>query len=400
MSRLDMLGCRVSTSRLGLVSVGSRAAVWAVIAVVVLGVSACGSSQPFGARPIPSARPSVATSPDFGAFAGYVWFGSVTSVNGTWVVPRVLASSRPGSSATWIGALAPGSSGDAPFIQVGTTSEYSGCPLGDNKPHCPGLRAYFAWWSDTARHFDTDPLALPVRPGDRVSASLSLRREQWTVSIRDARTRKATSFSTAQEANAQFDAAKWLQEDPSSPPAEKPVAYPELSNVVFSGLRVDSSAPARADMLSEWMSENRRVLGPTPLTRDGFGLVLEHPTAAAIHYQTIASAVATALHTFSLPSHTWSDGTPAGVIGRQRSNYASALRTFIEALTRYQWPKLARPAIHALAAADRQELAEVDTAPERSDAAIGAWLTTLARDEKAAAQPGLSLRRKLGLPTG
>lgn len=55
----------------------------------------------------------------FGSFAGYVWFGHLNSVHGSWMVPRVLQGSPAGVAGTWIGAQSTG--GPHAFVQIGTS---------------------------------------------------------------------------------------------------------------------------------------------------------------------------------------------------------------------------------------------------------------------------------------
>ncbi len=57
------------------------------------------------------------TDSPFGAYAGYVWLGRVSSVQGSWTVPRIVDPSRSGLATTWIGAQTPGTRGA--FIQIG-----------------------------------------------------------------------------------------------------------------------------------------------------------------------------------------------------------------------------------------------------------------------------------------
>jgi hypothetical protein len=329
-------------------------------------------------------------APSFGAFAGYAWPGHVTSVRGSWVVPRILRASSLGDASTWIGAQAPGlASAKTPFIQVGTSDV-----------RLRGLDFFFAWWSDTAHHFYPVPLFfVPVRPGDRVSASLRLRRGHWTVSISDARTRTRARFLTRQETRARFNLAIWTQEDPTDPRTLKQGPYPELSAISFSRLAVNSAVPLGADLLSQWMSENGQILGPTQLVDDGFALVPQQPTAAGSQYQALADPVNAALTRFTTDAQRWTAKTATASIARQRSTLASALQTCIGSLAADQWPSAAQTAINTLIAALRTALAQVQTAPARSAARIRTWIRTFRRDAHAATEAARALRAELGLPT-
>ena len=338
--------------------------------------------------------------PSFGPFAGYAWPERVTSVRGSWVVPRILRASRPGDAGTWIGAQAPGSTlANTPFIQVGTEEARVRCPRGAPRA-CRPFDIYFAWWSDTAHHFRAIPLFFGfVRPGDRVSASLVLKRGRWTVSLSDARSHTRARFSTRQETRARFDLAMWTQEDPTDARTLKPVPYPELSATSFSRLVVNSAVPLGADLLSQWMSENGQILGPTQLADDGFELVPQQPTAAGSQYQALADIVNAALDKFTTEAHRWTAKSSTASIAQQRSRLAYALQTWIGSLAIDQWPSAAQTAFNTLIAADSTTLAQVQTAPPRSAAGIRRWISTFRRDAHAASETARAVRGELGLPT-
>ena len=147
----------------------------AVIFVVLLGAAPRGSSANWS----------------FGPFAGYVWRGQVTSVQGSWSVPRVSAGSSLRSAAsTWIGAEAPGE--PAPFIQIGTNEQrVSPAEVLERGP------GYYAFWSDTKGAFHPRPF-FRVSPGDDIRASLALARKRWTLasSIRHPAHRHTSPLAT------------------------------------------------------------------------------------------------------------------------------------------------------------------------------------------------------------
>jgi Peptidase A4 family len=372
---------------------------------VVLGVAllSCFYALPATARSWRQPRAAFSTAagntatPSFGGFAGYVWPGRVTSVSGSWTVPRVLRMSDQGwfyPTYTWIGAQAPGlTSASTPFIQVGTEEAVNACLPGFSG--CPPI-VYSAWWSDTARGFLAQPLPMSVRPGDRVTARLRLARGRWTVSISDARTSVQRRISTHQETHAHFNRAEWVQEDPLNERTDKQASF---STVSLSQLAVNTGAPLGADLLSLWMSENGRVLGPSPLRDDGFALVPQQPTAAGSQYQTLLNALDPAFNRFTREAQGWTPSTRAKIVANQRSMFVSALKTFIGSLTADRWPSGAQAAINALVVADRAELTQLQTTPRLSAAGIGEWIKAFERDLDAQTDPARSVRRDLGLPT-
>jgi len=258
---------------------------------------------------------------------------------------------------------------------------------------------YFAWWSDTALHFMPVPLFADMRPGDRVTASLSLGRGHWTGSISDARTRTGARFSTTQETRERLNLTEWIQEDPTDLGTRKHVPYPDLSPISFSRLEVNSAVPLAADLWSLWMSENGQILGPSPLVADGFALVPQQPTAAGTQYQALADTLDAALTTFITESQRWTAKTPTASMAEQRSTLTSAIETFIGSLTTDQMPTAAQTAINTLIATSRALLDQLQTAPVRSAAGIQTWIAAFRRESDAVTRAARAVRRELGLPT-
>jgi hypothetical protein len=206
-----------------------------------------------------------------GTFAGYGWRGQVTSVAGTWRVPRIAVRSSDGRAATWIAAqdLRRGSSGDRdPFIQVGTVEERRSRDL------------YYAFWSDTARGFHLMEL-FPVRAGDTISSDLALDGGRWTVLIRDTTSGSADRFVTHEEGRARFRLAMWFQEDivrrVGRHAALRPFPYPSLSAVRFGALAVDRRAPRRGRLEAVTMRVGSGDVTPSALERDSFTVPRRDP---------------------------------------------------------------------------------------------------------------------------
>jgi hypothetical protein len=162
---------------------------------------------------------------------------------------------------------------------------------------------------------------------------------------------------------------------------------------MFSQLKANTVAPLGADLLSLWMSDNRRILGPGSLIDDGFTLVSQQPTATESRYQTLDDALDAALNTFTTEAQGWTAATRARTVTSQRSTFVSALQRFIGSLSGVQ------AAINALVVAVRAELMQVKTAPRRSAAGIKVWIRAFERDLNAGTDAGRPVRRGLGLPT-
>jgi hypothetical protein len=195
------------------------------------------------------------------AFAGYTWYGSVSSVQASWSVPRI-PGSPAGGAGTWIGAQGPGTRLNGPFIQVGINET--------RYPSSAGARdVYRAFWTDTVHHFLPVNL-FPVRPGDSLWASLTHRRRRWAVAIRDLTSGTGTQVTTQQEGRASFDWAEWEQEDVGL--VGQPFDYPRLSTVGFQRLEVNGRPPALAGLYSSWMTKDRQRLAPSDLKNDSFSL--------------------------------------------------------------------------------------------------------------------------------
>jgi hypothetical protein len=123
-----------------------------------------------------------------------------------------------------------------------------------------------AFWTDTAREFKSVPL-FSVRPGDRVSVSLTHTGSHWTITVIDGRTRRR--IVTAQDGSATFGDAEWLQENPD---AGSGWVYPAMTEVHLSNLAVNGAAPTQSALDANLMSigHSGREFKPTALARDAF----------------------------------------------------------------------------------------------------------------------------------
>jgi hypothetical protein len=341
-----------------------------------------------------AANPSSTRS--LGAWAGYVWRGRVRSVGASWSVPAVHPGAQLGEAATWIGAQAsrpyaapardlsnPARAAlrwsrlaqRGPFIQVGTIECRGVSPAGR------AYDLYDAFWTDATHHFR--PIGVfAVKPGDQIAARLSLARRRWTVEIVDATLGKHARLSTADEANASFSLAEWLQENPESPPfGTDEYLYPRLSTVEMRKLAVNDTTPRSADLESQWMSEDGGYLGPSALTDDTFTLEPASLSPAGERFLAIVSRADAALE-----SHA---SQPASTASRSR--VVLSLRAMIGALEGSKWPPRAQDVIRRLIDQTRVLLGRTQA---ETGVPSSAWL----RASRTMSQTARSVRAALGLP--
>src|SRR5262249_38518970 len=156
-------------------------------------------------------------------FAGYMWRGHVTSMGGSWTVPRILRGSSAGSASTWIGAEASGPRGA--FIQLGTIETEGSVRGPDGAPRA----RYQAFWSDARHGLHPQPL-FPVNPGDDLSASLAAAGRQWRLAVLDRSSGAAARLLISDELAASFNRADWTQENRAGG-EHRPDPYPNLAPV-------------------------------------------------------------------------------------------------------------------------------------------------------------------------
>ena len=171
-----------------------------------------------GQVPRPAIRPSVrqglSQSPGLPGqnissnWSGYVVSsdtGSVTDVNGSWIVPSVLCSRFQSFSAAWVGI---DGWSDSTVEQTGTESDcLSGTPI------------YYAWYEFYPS--ESVLINITVSAGDVILAGVSCQTGglRCTVSITDANSSKSFSYGQTfgPGSGPQMSSADWIVEAPSSP---------------------------------------------------------------------------------------------------------------------------------------------------------------------------------------
>jgi len=307
----------------------------------------------------------VGTGRSFGAFAGYLWLGHVTSVQGSWTVPLIVPGSPMGHASTWVATYAHPMNNA--FIQIGTTEERDPASTPDGFQN-----KYTAFWSDGTHSFHPQAL-FSVNPGDGISAQLSLSGGRWALGILDTTTGASKRFFTSDEAHASFNEAEWLQEDVTDGATGKPTPYPQLSDLRYGELAVNGAPPSYADLYSSWMSENGHSLAPSTLQNDSFTVRPATLSPAGQQYLRIIEPANTSTNTFTAQLARWTNGTPRSHITSATATYANALRASIRVLAGSQWPTGAEHAISAFIRGRRTLLAYVQTGASISPTGIAAW---------------------------
>lgn len=337
--------------------------------------------------PVRTKQRRIADAP-FGAYAGYVWRGSVASVEGSWTVPRIVDPSRFGLATTWIGSQAVGT--HSAFIQIGNSElhGYSRARVAENR--------YWTFWSDTTRNFHPQFL-FTVRPGDALSASLIHAHKRWRLAIIDHTSGSKAQFSTGEDANASFDEAQWTQEDARTSTGE-PYPYPSSTVVSFRRLAVNSVAPAYGSLYSTWMSVNGVSLAPTPLARDAFALRQATVSSAGEDYLHIRALRSPAAEAFWSELEQWTANTPYTEIASASSRLTASLRSEIRALgaAGLQKPagRMTRLLIRKLDVIIKQARPPAVMSP----VALRCWRSSLNHDAQASLYVAHLLLRTLGLP--
>jgi hypothetical protein len=328
----------------------------------------------------------------FGAFAGYAWEGTVRLVGASFTVPRIASGSPLSEAATWIGAQGQGP--PARFVQIGALeSRFWSSKQQKN------VDLYFAFWSDTARRFDAQPL-FAVKPGDTLAASLTLVGRRWTLAITDNASGKKARFSVAGQAQAPFYQAEWTQEDPGNP--NNHARYPQMAAPVFQHLTINSTepAPAEAALYSQWMSVNgSKNLAPTALHNDSFTLQRAPAvSAAAEQYVRLAAAELDAYERFQTERSSWTPKTPYADIVNASLKLIEATRQGIHALRSARWSKQVSALVRSSNDANAALLARARPPTLLSAATFAAWNSALTEAAKRAGKAGSRLRVALGLP--
>jgi hypothetical protein len=285
------------------------------------------------------------SGPQFGPFAGYLWRGDVRQVSAVVVVPKLDGASGGGVAGSWIGAQGPvaGRSQSGPFFQVGVNEDWNGIQATSSN--------YYVFWSSAAMKFHPQWL-FDVEPGDSVEVSMRVVGERLRIHARDSNGGSQRTLYV-KLADDELNEAAWHQENVTDSRTGAPFAYPQLSPVHFSGLRVDGQRPPASELTAVWMTTQNAFYGPT-LRNDAFTVGPIHPSAAALEYERIAVPEDLEAYLFSAQLASWSAATPRPTITAACLRYLRVIRSNIQRLRAYHWSPTVQPAIDRLIGQFRQ----------------------------------------------
>jgi hypothetical protein len=130
-------------------------------------------------------------------WSGYAVTGTnFTGVTGSWTVPTVTASRGFAYSASWVGI---DGFNNGNLIQTGTEQDT-----------LFGITRYYAWW-EILPAAETQITAFTVKPGDKMTASITKGSSGWTIKISDSR---SGSFSIVKAYGGPATSAEWIEEAP------------------------------------------------------------------------------------------------------------------------------------------------------------------------------------------
>ena len=145
----------------------------------------------------------------------------VSGVNASWTVPEVKPSENNTFAGVWVGI---GGYGEETLIQIGTEHEYIN-----------GRSLYYAWYELLPDYLVRIP-NLHIRPGDTVTASISLLNENastWSIEMRDVT--RGEHFEKDVVYNSSRLTAEWIVERPNVNDAKSTLA--DFGNVTFTGCK-------------------------------------------------------------------------------------------------------------------------------------------------------------------
>jgi len=164
-----------------------------------------------GAQATPTPGPTTSPSPPPGMTTGYIssnWSGylmtggSFTAISGSWTATSPTGiNGEESADATWIGI---GGVTASDLIQVGTQNIIS-----------PSGQVFSSAFYEILPASSTDIPALPVAPGDRMSASITeTSAGQWTITINDETSGQSDTQNVAYSSS--LSSAEWIEEDPAT----------------------------------------------------------------------------------------------------------------------------------------------------------------------------------------
>ncbi len=263
--------------------------------VILAGSIAC------AAIAVAASSASAATLAVSGNWSGYIaGTSNFSSVAGSWVQPAVSCTSGSSYSAYWVGLGGESGQSDA-LEQTGTQSDCS----------ASGQPYYYAWYELVPAGPVT--LNLPVKPGDRISARVSVNGSAVTVWLADQTAGQAVT-RTLQMSAPDTSTAEWIAEAPSACDQSgncQPLPLASFGTVSF------TNASATANGHTGPISDPNWNAQPVALSPDASGAVSYSQTGAA---GAEPSAVSSDGTSFSITSSA-GGGTSAASAGDPGAGY-------------------------------------------------------------------------------
>ncbi len=208
---------------------------------------------------------SAATLAVSGNWSGYIAGASnFSSVAASWVQPAVSCTSGSAYSAYWVG-LGGDSNQSAALEQTGTQSDCNA----NGQPY------YYAWYELVPAGPVT--LDVPIKPGDRISAQVSVNGSAVTVSLADQTAGRAVT-RTVQMSAPDTSTAEWIAEAPSAcDPAGncQPLPLASFGKVSFTNAAATSGGHTGPISDPHWTAQ------PVALSPDASGAISYPQTGAA-----------------------------------------------------------------------------------------------------------------------
>lgn len=241
-------------------------------------------------------------------WSGYVASGSgsgaspvFSNVAGSWVEPNADCSSDGGVAAFWVG-LGGASEASGALEQVGTQAD---CSAG-------GAGEHFAWYEMVP----AAPVRLDVaiRPGDHVSARVSVSGTSVTVSLSN-QTTGAESTKTLQIDNPDVSSAEWIAEAPSvcqgadaiGTGSCTPVSLADFGTVTFTGASATADGATGTVSSSNWSAHAVQLSG-TGGADTGYPAIVDSSASDTASASATPSSLSTDGSSFSVA---WQqDGSP------------------------------------------------------------------------------------------
>ena len=195
----------------------------------------------------------------------------VTSVDASWVVPKVGVSIRDSFSATWIGVGGQFSTIDSTLIQTGTEQD-----------SIDGVGTYSAWY-ELLPNDEVTIASLSISAGDRITASISLSdptTNTWLIEIHDfTGAADEQSFQDSFVYVSSMLSAEWIMERPTVNNALRNLA--DFSELTFTGC--SATVGGKVETISSLPSiqvtmytQNTELTSVSPLAADGSSFTVNY----------------------------------------------------------------------------------------------------------------------------